>query len=262
MGATAKRRWTQVAVGLAVTLSVAACATKQQVNSGAGRSDTVAPAVRPTRSPSPEAATRTATPGSVSASSAPSASAWLAASEVPFYATYGWSLFTGTANLAPIGTAGGDGVYFVSPDTVFQQITSCGSPDLLLSTSLGAWQRQFEPTTGALQDQAGQWISVYPDAALAQAAWHGLQASYAGCLAQEGNPQITLIETAQSQDAMAWFHSTNGAMIGSVAPDAHEYFVLHENQIAYLYVEGGGPALATTPDDAEVLATIARHLNG
>jgi hypothetical protein len=42
----------------------------------------------------------------------------------------------------------------------------------------------------------------------------------------------------------------------------HEYFVLHENQIAYLYVEGGGPALAATPNDAQVLAIIARHLNG
>jgi hypothetical protein len=119
----------------------------------------------------------------------------------------------------------------------------------------------FIPTIGDLLDGAGQWISSYPDVMAAQNAWRGLQAAYARCLAQEGNPQITLTETAQAQDAMAWFHSTNGAMIGSVAPDAHEYFVLHGNQIAYLYVEGGGPALATTPDDAQVLATIARHLN-
>jgi hypothetical protein len=209
-------------------------------------------ASRPAGSPS-------ATP--TDAASAPPASAWLAASEIPFGATYSWSLFTGNANSAPIGTAGGNGVYHVSPDTVFQQITSCGSPSLILSSPLGAWQRQFKPTSGDLLDLAGQWVSSYPDATAAQAAWHSLQAAYAGCLAQWGNPQITRTETAQSQDAMAWFHTTNGAMIGSVAPYAHEYFVLHENQIAYLYVEGGGPALATTPNDAQVLATIALHLN-
>jgi hypothetical protein len=101
----------------------------------------------------------------------------------------------------------------------------------------------------------------YPDVTAAQAAWRGLQAAYAGCLAQEGVPQITLTETAQTQDAMAWFHSTNGDMVGSIAPYAHEYFVLHENQIAYLFVEGAGPALATAPDDAQVLATIEAHLN-
>jgi hypothetical protein len=184
------------------------------------------------------------------------------ASEIPFGATYNWSLFTGSAGgSTPIGTATGNGVYYVSPDTVFQGITSCGSPSLLLGTSLAAWQRQFEPTSGALRDQAGQWISVYPDAAAAQAAWHGLQAAYAGCLAQEGNPQITLTETAQSQDAMAWFHHNNNGAIIDMAIYVHEYFVLHENQIAYVYVEGGGPALAATPNDAQVLAIIAQHLN-
>jgi hypothetical protein len=181
---------------------------------------------------------------------------------MPYEATYGWSLFTGNGNSEPIGTAAGNGAYYVSPDTVFQAITSCGSPSLILSSPLGAWQRQFMPTSGDLLDLAGQWVSLYPDATAAQTAWHGLQAAYAGCLAQNGNPQITLTETAQTQDAMAWFHSTNGAMIGSMAPDAHEYFVLHENLIAYLYVLGGGPALATTPDDAQVLATMAQHLNG
>jgi hypothetical protein len=200
-------------------------------------------------------------PGAASASSAPPASAWLAASEIPFGATYSWSLFTGNGNSAPIGTAEGNGVYYVSPDTVFQGITSCGSPSLLLSTPLGARQRQFEPTSGALRDQAGQWISSYPDAAVAQAAWHRLQAAYAACPAQAGNLPITLTETAQTPDAMAWFHSTNGARFGDRPPYAHEYFVLHETQIAYLYVEGAGPALATTPNDAQVLAAITRHLN-
>jgi len=36
--------------------------------------------------------------------------------------------------------------------------------------------------------------------------------------------------------------------------------VLHETHIAYLYVEGTGPALATAPNDAQILATITRHL--
>jgi hypothetical protein len=96
----------------------------------------------------------------------------------------------------------------------------------------------------------------------AQAAWQRLQAAYAGCQAREGNPQITVTETAQARDAMAWFHSTNGEMVGSLAPYSHEYFVLRGTEIAYVYVDGGGSALATTPDDAQVLAVIARHLNG
>jgi len=243
-----------------VTLGMAACsATWQQNNAGPGHGDTTTPAASSTRSASPPAVMPTATPGSASA---PSISAWLAASEIPFGATYSWVLFTGSADGgAPIGTATGNGVYYVSPDTVFQGITSCGSPSLLLSTSLGAWQRQFKPTSGALRDLAGQWISVYPDAAAAQAAWHGLQAAYAGCLAQEANPQIALTETAQTQNAMAWFHNNNNGAIVDMAVYVHEYLVLHENQIAYLDVEGGGPALATTPNDAQVLATIARHLN-
>jgi hypothetical protein len=240
---------------------MAACAaTKQQNNSGVGHSHTVTPAVSPTGSASPPAVP-TGTPGSASASSAPSASAWLTASEIPFGATYNWVLFTGRADgRAPIGTAEGNGVYYVSPDTVFQGITSCGSPSLILGSPLGAWQRQFIPTIGNLLDAAGQWISSYPDAAAAQAAWHGLQAAYAGCIAQEANPHITLTETAQTQDAMAWFHTNNGALV-DMAPYVHEYFVLHEDQIAYLYVEGGGPALAATPNDAQVLTIIARHLD-
>ena len=262
MRATVIKRWALVAVGLVVTLSMAACAaTKQQNNSGAGHSHTTTPAASPTSSASLPAVP-TATPGTVSASSAPSASVWLTASEIPFGATYNWVLFTGSADGgAPIGTADGNGVYYVSPDTVFQAITACGGPSLVLSTPLGAWQRQFKPTSGDLLDIAGQWISVYPDATTAIAAWHRLQTAYAGCLAQEANPQITLTETAQTEDAMAWFHSTNGVMIGSMAPDAHEYFVLDENQIASLYVEGAGHSLAATPNDAQVLATIARHLN-
>jgi hypothetical protein len=60
---------------------------------------------------------------------------------------------------------------------------------------------------------------------------------------------------------MAWFHSTNGARFGDLPPYAHEYFVLHQTQIAYLYVEGAGHALATTPNDAQVLAAITRHLS-
>jgi hypothetical protein len=260
MRTTTIRRGILLSLCLAVALTVAACAaTTQPGSAGPVTSHAVPPA--PTHPASPAAVTRSATPGAGSASSAPPASAWLASSEIPFGATYAWSLFTGNGSLTPIGTADGDGVYYVSPDTVFQAITSCGSPSLLLGSSLGDWQRQFKPTSGALEDQAGQWISSYPDAATAQAAWHGLQAAYAGCLAQEGVPQITLTETAQTQDAMAWFHSTNGSTVGDLAPYTHEYFVLHQNQIAYLYVEGSGPALAATPDDAHVLATIVQHLS-
>jgi len=36
--------------------------------------------------------------------------------------------------------------------------------------------------------------------------------------------------------------------------------VPHETQIDYLYVEGTGPALATARNDAQILATITRHL--
>jgi hypothetical protein len=249
-----------VGLGCAAMLSMAAC-TAGKPAGRAGQSRTVPPAASATHAATPRASLPSATPGAASAAAAPPASAWLAAAEIPFGATYNWSLDTGSANSVPIGTAEGNGVYYVSPDTVFQEITSCGSPSLLLGTSVAAWQRLFNPTTGALLDQAGQWVVSYPDATAAQAAWRGLQAAYAGCLAQEGVPQITLTETAQTQDAMAWFHSTNGDMVGSIAPYAHEYFVLHENQIAYLFVEGAGPALATAPDDAQVLATIEAHLN-
>ena len=252
------RKGMLVSIGLLVTVSVAACTASKAPGSAEPDNGHTATA---TVAASPPAATPSVTPGAASASSAPPASAWLAASEIPFGATYSWSLDTGNANSAPIGTAEGNGVYYVSPDTVFQAITSCGSPSLLLSTPLGARQRQFEPTSGALRDQAGQWISSYPDATAAQAAWHRLQAAYAACPAQAGNLPITLTETAQTPDAMAWFHSTNGKRFGDVAPYAHEYFVLHETQIAYLYVEGAGPALATTPNDAQVLAAITRHLN-
>jgi hypothetical protein len=260
-----------VSIGLLVTVGVAACSASKapgsaEPHNGHTATATVAasaPAATPTATvaASPPAATPSVTPGTASASSAPPASAWLAASEIPFGATYRWSLFTGNGNSAPIGTAEGNGVYYVSPNTVFQEITSCGSPSLLLSTPLGARQRLFDPTRGAPRDQAGQWISSYPDATAARAAWHRLQAAYAACPAQAGNLPITLTETAHTPEAMAWFHSTNGARFGDLAPYSHEYFVLHETKIAYLYVEGAGPALATTPNDAQVLAAITRHLN-
>jgi len=246
-----------VSIGLLVAVSVAACTASKAP--GSAEPDNGHTATATVATP-PPAATPSVTPGATSASPAPPASAWLAASEIPFGATYRWSLFTGNGNSAPIGTAEGNGVYYVSPDTVFQGITSCGSPSLLLSTPLGARQRQFQPTSGALRDQAGQWISSYPDATAAQAAWHRLQAAYAACPAQAGNLPITLTETAHTPDAMAWFHSTNGVRFGDRAPYAHEYFALHDTQIAYLYVEGAGPALATTPNDAQVLAVITRHL--
>jgi hypothetical protein len=252
------RKGMLVSIGLLGTVSVAACTASKAPGSAEPDNGHTATA---TVAASPPAATPSVTPGAASASSAPPASAWLAASEIPFGATYSWSLDTGNANSAPIGTAEGGGVYYVSPDTVFQAITSCGSPSLILSTPLGARQRLFEPTSGALRDLAGQWISSYPDATAAQAAWHRLQVAYAACPAQAGNLPITLTETAQTPDAMAWFHSTNGKRFGDIAPYAHEYFVLHETQIAYLYVEGAGPALATTPNDAQVLAAITRHLN-
>jgi hypothetical protein len=246
-----------MAIATLATLSIAACtASKAPSSAGPGNGRTATS----TATNSLPDATSSVTPGTASASSAPPASAWLAASEIPFDTTYGWSLFTGNGNSTPIGTAEGNGVYYVSQDTVFQAITSCGSPSLILGSTLGAWQRQFKPTSGDLLDGAGQWISSYPDATAAQAAWQRLQAAYAGCLAQEGNSEITLTETAQTQDAMAWFHHNNGAVI-DMAVYVHEYFVLHENQIAYLYIEGSGPALATTPNDAQVLATIARHLS-
>ena len=252
-----------VSIGLLVTVTVAACtASKAPGNAEPdnGHTATATAAASPTAAT--PSVTPSVTPSAASASPAPPASAWLAASEIPFGATYGWSLDTGKGDSVPIGTAEGNGVYYVSPDTVFQEITSCGSPSLLLGTPLGARQRQFEPTSGAPRDQAGQWISSYPDATAAQAAWHRLQAAYAACPAQAGKLPITLTETAQAPDAMAWFHSTHGARFGDLAPYTHEYFVLHETQIAYLYVEGAGPALATTPNDAQVLATITRHLNG
>jgi hypothetical protein len=245
-------------IGLLITGSVAACTAGKAPGSAEPHSGHTATA---TVTASPPAATPRVTPGAASASPAPPANAWLAAAEIPFGATYSWSLDTGNGKGTPIGTAEGNGVYWVSPDTVFQGITTCGSPSLVLSTPLGARQRLFEPTSGALRDLAGQWISSYPDVTVAQAAWHRLQAAYAACPAQAGNLPITLTETAHTPDAMAWFHSTNGARFGDIAPYAHEYFVLHETQIAYLYVEGAGPALATTPNDAQVLAAITRHLN-
>lgn len=252
-----------VGIGLLVTVTVAACTASKAPGSaepGNGHTAT-ATAAASTAAASAPAATASITPAAASASEAPSASAWLAASEIPFGATYSWSLDTGSEGSVPIGAAEGNGVYYVSPTTVLQEITSCGSPSLLLSTPLGARQRLFEPTSGAPRDQAGQWISSYPDATAAQAAWHRLQAAYAACPAQAGNLPVTLTETAQAPDAMAWFHKTNGARFGDLAPYAHEYFVLHDTQIAYLYVEGAGPALATTPNDPQVLATITRHLN-
>ena len=251
MSTTAIRRGILIGLGLAATLTMTACtASKPLSSAGPGTSHTVPPAA----SPAPTAAA--SRPVVV-----PPASAWLAASEIPFDATYSWSLFIGNGNETPIGTPEGNGVYYVSPDTVFQALTACGDPSLILSPPLGARQRWFKPTSGPLQDLAGQWITSYPDATAAKAAWQRLQAAYTGCVAQEGNPQITLTETAQTQDAMAWFQSTNGAMIGSIAPYAHEYFVLHENEITYVDVEGGGSALAATPNDALVLATIGQHLN-
>jgi hypothetical protein len=260
---TTIRRWILLlSLCLAATLSMAAC-TAGTLPGSARPGHTTLPAASPapTRAASPPGAMPSVTPGGASASSAPPASAWVAASEIPFGATYRWSLVTGNGPSQPIGTAEGNGVYYVSPDTMFQAITSCGSPSLLLSTSLGAWQRIFGPASGAPGASAGQWISSYPDATAAQAAWHGLQVAYAGCAGQEGGRQVTVTETAQTQDAMAWFHiNTHGAVI-DLSPYVHEYFVLHENQIAYLYVEGAGPALATTPDDAQVLAAIARHLS-
>src|SRR5215469_3435826 len=211
------RRGMLVSIGLLVTVSVAACtASKAPGSAEPGNSHTATATVAASSS----AATPSVTPGASSASSAPQASAWLAASEIPFGATYSWSLDTGNANGGPIGTAEGNGVYYVSPDTVFQAITSCGSPSLVLSMPLGARQRLFEPTSGALRDQAGQWISSYPDAAMAQAAWHRLQAAYKACPAQAGDLPITLTETAQTPDAMAWFHSTHGARFGDISPYA------------------------------------------
>lgn len=244
------RRWMLVSVGLLATVSVAACSPHPAGNAaGSGNGKATPLAASPTQTAS---ASRPVL--------VPPAGAWLAASEIPFGATYGWSLFAGNGNETPIGAAEGNGVYYVSPDTVFQAITSCGAPSLMLGTPLGARQRQFKPTSGDLLDEAGQWISTYPDDNAAQAAWQRLQAAYAACPAQEGNPQITLTETARNPDGMAWFHSTNGALVGSLAPYAHEYFVLHANEIGYVYVEGGGAALAITPNDGQVLATIARHL--
>jgi hypothetical protein len=257
MGTTTIKRAILLSLCLAATLSLAACATaKSPVGVGAGNGHPASPTAAAAR----VAATPSATSGAASDSAAPQATAWLAASEIPFGATYTWSLVAGNGSSAPIGTSEGKGVYYVSPDTVFQAITSCGDPSLLMSNILGARQRLFDPTTGALRDQAGQWISSYPDAAAAQAAWHGLQAAYAGCRAHEPSPQITLTETAQNQDGMAWFDSTKGA-IADLAPYIHEYFVLNENEIAYVFVRGSGPALAATPDDAQVLATIAQHLS-
>ena len=261
------RRGMLVSIGLLVTVSVAACTASKTPGSAEpdnGHTATATVVLSPaaaTPSVTPGATTPSVTSSAASASSAPSASAWLAASEIPFGATYSWSLDTGNANSAPIGTAEGNGVFYVSPDTVFQAITSCGSPSLVLSTPLGARQRLFDPTSGAPRDLAGQWISSYPDATAARAAWHRLQAAYAACPAQAGDLPITLTKTAQTPDAMAWFHSTNGKRFGDRAPYAHEYFALHGTQIAYLYVEGAGPALATTPNDAQVLAAITRHLS-
>ena len=252
-------RGTLVALIFLATVGIAACSANHAptaAGSGIGHSTKVAP----TAAAAPPAGAPSAAPGSASASSAPPASAWLSASEIPFGTTYNWSLFTGNGISEPIGAPAGNGVYYVSPDTVFQAITSCGSPSLILSTPLGARQREFKPTSGDQLDLAGQWISSYPDATAAQAAWQRLQAAYTGCLAQLGNPQITLTETARAQYGMAWFLSTNGAVV-DLAPYIHEYFVLHANEIAYVYVEGGDSALTTTPNDSQVVAIIAQHLD-
>lgn len=244
------RRGILIGLGLTAALTMTACTASQPSNSaGPGTSQTVPPAASPTPT---AAASRPVV--------VPPLGAWLAASEIPFNDSHAWSLFTGGGGSTPIGTPEGDGVYYVSPDTVFQAITSCGDPSLLLGNTLGARQRQFTPTTGVLRDQAGQWISSYPDAAVAQAGWQHLQAAYEQCPAHEGFSRITLTETAQSQDGMAWFLSTHGAVV-DLAPYIHEYFVLHANEITYVYVEGGGSTLAATPNDALVLATIAQHLN-
>ena len=252
----------RTAVFLVAALTVAACSSQRAAPpvtpSTASQNG---PAATATVAASSPAATPSVTPGAVSAASAPPASAWLAASEIPFAATYNWSLDTGNANSAPIGAAEGNGVFYVSPDTIFQGITSCGSPSLVLAAPLGARQRMFWPASGALRDQAGQWISSYPDATAAHAAWHRLQAAYAACPTKWGDLPITLRQTARTPDAMAWYHTTNGKRLGDMAPYAHEYFALHATHIAYLYVEGTGPALATTPNDAQILAAITRHLN-
>jgi hypothetical protein len=257
------RRWILLlSLCLAVTLSMAACTAGTPPGSARpGHSKLPAASHAPSHAATAPVATPSVTAGAASASSAPPASAWVAASEIPFGGIYSWSLFTGNGNPQPGGTAEGNGVYYVSPDTGLQAITSCGGPGLLLNTSLGDWHRVFEPANAALRDSAGQWISSYPDATAAQAAWHGLQAAYAGCVGQEGGRQITVTETAQTQDAMAWFHTNTHSAVIDLPAYAHEYFVLHENQIAYLYVEGAGSALATTPDDAQVLAVIARYLS-
>ena len=207
------RKGMLVSIGLLVTVSVAACTASKAPGSAEPDNGHTATA---TVTASPPAATPRVTPGAASASSAPPASAWLAASEIPFGATYRWSLDTGNANSAPIGTAEGNGVYYVSPDTVFQAITSCGSPNLVLSTPLGARQRLFEPTSGALRDLAGQWISSYPDATAAQAAWHRLQAAYAACPAQAGNLPITLTETAQTPDLSSAANRLTGLRSGAI----------------------------------------------
>ena len=268
------RKGLLVSIGLLVAVSVAACTAGKAPGSAGpdnGHTANATAAASPpvtaaasapvTAAASAPAASPSVTPTAASASSAPPASAWLGASEIPFGATYSWSLFTGKGGSVPIGTAEGNAVYYVSPDTVFQGITSCGSPSLLLRTPLGARQRLFEPASGALRDQAGQWISSYPDATAARTAWHRLQAAYAACPTKWGNLPITLKETARTPDAMAWFHSTNGKRLVDMAPYAHEYFALHQTQIAYLFVEGAGPALATTSNDAQVLAAITRHLS-
>ncbi len=253
-------RATLVWLGCFVAVSAAACTAHPASDVAGAHAGSNATSAGPkATSPGPAA---TASSSSAPVSSTPPAAAWLMASEMPFNSTHSWSLFAGNANSAPIGTPEGNGVYYVSPNTVFQAITTCGDPSLILGQPLGAWQRIFKPTSGDSLDQAGQWISSYPDATAAQAAWQQLRAAYAGCLAQESNPQITLTETSQTLDTMAWFHSTNGETVGSLAPYSHEYFALHQNEISYVYVEGGGSALATTPDDSQVLATIARHLNG
>ena len=148
------RRGMLVSIGLLVTVSVAACTASKTPGSAEpdnGHTATATVVLSPaaaTPSVTPGATTASVTPSAASASSAPPASAWLAASEIPFGATYSWSLDTGNANSAPIGTAEGNGVFYVSPDTVFQAITSCGSPSLVLSTPLGARQRLFDPTSG------------------------------------------------------------------------------------------------------------------
>ena len=86
------RKGMLVSIGLLVTVSVAACTASKAP--GSAEPDNGHTATATVAAP-PAAATPSVTPGAASASSAPPASAWLAASEIPFGATYRWSLASG-----------------------------------------------------------------------------------------------------------------------------------------------------------------------